>query len=239
MKRFSSWAISVMAMGLFVTPVKAQTGNVQGIHVETVVCFNRTTGVTAPGTLSSVNDTGEFDCSGVGPGEIGILLLGQGEPASPCGGSPVAESELNDDLQQAQDIGILSEECNLTVTGNIHTGYDDFDNQNPNRDMDVFVFALDGVSQLRLTMQLTSASEWSYGVFDAATNERLQCQPGAEGIECVVPVQTTSVFVRVGAQNSTDYTLTISGGANGGSQPFGTSAHGIRRLTARQLWSVR
>jgi hypothetical protein len=226
MKRVNGLAAAVVAMGLFVTAANAQTGSVQGMQLETVVCFNRTTGQTAPGTASSM---GQFDCSAVGSGEIGILLLGAGGDGTPC--DTVTETEPNDD--QPQNIGTLSAACSLTVTGSVPTGYDDFNNPNPNADWDYYAFAPDGVSQLRLDVMIESDFAW--GVLDAATNQWLQCQD----LTCVIPAQTTGVVVVLCAQRPSDYTLTISGGAGIGSQSFGASTHGKSGVKARQIRSLR
>jgi hypothetical protein len=232
MKRISSLAISVMAMGLLVAPVKAQTGNVQGLRLNSLVCFNRTTGETAP--VTRFDDVGEFDCSSLSAGpneEVGVLLLGVAGGVGGC----VLE-EIESDSPQPQDIGILGQECaTVTVTGDVHTGYDDFSNSNPNADWDLYALTLAGVSQLRLDVQLTPEGEFAWGVVDADTEESLQCQE----LTCIVPAQTTRVIVIIGAQSPADYSLTISGGTSGGSQPFGALAHGMQSLNARQLRNIR
>jgi len=239
MKRLSVLAASVIAMGLYTMPARALTGNVQDLMLDKVMCLNTTTGASTVGTFSG---NGEFDCGGLPVGadeEMSIVLLGTSNTGPAGCGNPVAEQEPNNP-PQPQDVGTLSPDCSISVTGNISIGYDDFSKQNPNADWDIYGFALQGVIELHVEVDIPSQGEYAVGVRDAVTMQYLQCQFTSDFTDyiCAIPAQTTRVLVGVSAQKPTDYMLTISG-TGLLDLPSGLSAQSMQGSRAPQLHNAR
>src|SRR5690606_10385451 len=123
-KRVRHLALSVVVSGLVALPAIAQT-----LSFDAVTCLNHSTGQAVVGSLQS----GGIDCSGLQtqPGDpVGVVLSGVADGSGGGGGStscnpsqPISEQEPND-WPEVNEVGDLSGGGCVTISGNIHTGYD-------------------------------------------------------------------------------------------------------------------
>jgi hypothetical protein len=174
------------------------------MHVETVVCFNRTTGETAPGTVSSGNGMAQFECDAAGVGEMGILLLGEGTgdatgPGPKC--TTITEQEPNN--KEWQELGTLPAGGCVTVQGRIEI----------KKDVDSYLLLLARSGQLRLT---ATSADGPLGlvIWDARTGEDLafQCQENT----CEVTAPTDAIGRAFSAEQRNSYTIKIAAGGGTG-----------------------
>jgi hypothetical protein len=218
-KRVRHLALSVVVSGLVALPAMAQT-----FSFDAVTCLNHSTGQAVVGSLQS----GGIDCSGLQtqPGDpVGVVLNGVADGSGGGGGpvscdqsQPISEQEPND-WPEVNEVGDLSGGGCVTISGNIHTGYDNPQQPNPQRDADNFVVFVAPQGSYGMTLSGGAIA----GVFDGRSGEFLtECQGS-----CTLQAPSDVLVVEVLAQQPTAYTLQIA--SDSGSQPIAPRADSLSR----------
>jgi hypothetical protein len=222
-KRVRHLALSVVASGLVTFPAVAQT-----FSFDAVTCLNHSTGQAVVGSLQS----GGIDCSGLQTqlgDPIGVVLNGVADGGSGGGGGgstscdqsqPISEQEPND-WPEVNEVGDLSGGGCVTISGNIHTGYDNPQQPNPERDADNYVVYVAQQGSYGMTLSGGAIA----GVFDGRSGEFLtECQGS-----CTLQAPSDVLVVEVLAQQPTAYTLQIA--SDNGGQPSAPGADSLTRQT--------
>jgi len=125
----------------------------------------------------------------------------------------VPEQEPND--EQLQMVGIVDPETCLTVSGTISTGYDDFDQPNPEADIDGFVFQVPPGTHFQVTYgSIDQTDEFRYQWVDLQSNTKIEMQCGEwqeDGtVQCEGISPSDTLGTIFGARLPEDYTLTVA-----------------------------
>jgi hypothetical protein len=236
--RLHTFALSMLMTGLSVMPVGAFSGQIDSGVLETVTCINHDTGEAAPGTVSATG----FDCQALPsqPGEvIGVVLSGTTDgngPPPPDGCQPSqTEMEPNNEMNQAQELGMVQGDCRISVTGQTTVGYgSDANNPAPNTDVDWYVVDMSQASQPMVAF-LNFEGGLSFYAKDFDTGQDLDMQSTDAG--WMISGQPSRVAIGVLTDVAKAYTLQFSDGASNLGDPSvsqsSASDNRIQRLQQR------
>lgn len=237
--RLHTFALSMLMTGLSVMPVGAFSGQITSGSLETVTCINHDTGEAAPGTVSATG----FDCQALPsqPGDfIGVVLSGTtggggNEPPPPVGCEPSqTEMEPNNQMNQAQDLGMVQGDCGISVTGQTAVGYgSDANNPASNTDVDWYVVDMSQASQPMV--DFPNVDSLSFYAKDFDTGQDLDMQPSDAG--WIISGQPSRVAIGILTDVAKAYTVQFSDGASNVGDPSlsqsSASKQRIQRLQQR------
>ena len=209
-----TFALSMLMTGLSVMPVGAFSGQITSGSLETVTCINHDTGEAAPGTVSATG----FDCHALPsqPGDfIGVVLSGtmDGNPPPPPNGCEPSQTEMepNNQMNQAQDLGMVQGDCGISVTGKTAVGYGS-DANNPAPNTDVYWYVVDISQALQPMVDFLNVDSLSFYAKDFDTGQDLDMQSTDAG--WMISGRPSRVAIGILTDVAKAYTVQFSDGAS-------------------------
>jgi hypothetical protein len=142
------------------------------------------------------------------------------QPPPPGSGCPniVSEQEPNS-IDQPQDVGIVDQANCLTLSASITTGYDNFDQPNPNADIDAFVLQVAAGSSFQVSYEgIDQTDEFMTLWVDLQSGELLEmvCSEGqADGtLQCEGFSPSGILGTAFASRLPEDYSMTVTLGGS-------------------------
>ena len=205
-KRYRNLALSVVFSGLFALPAGAQQ-----FSFDAVTCLNHNTGQAVAGSLQGDSP----DCSALQTergDRVSFVLNGVANGTIRVECDEVSEQEPND-FPDVNEVDLSAGGC-VIISGDIHTGFGNPAQPNPNLDFDDYLVFV--APQVAYGIELSGSA--IAGIFDARSGEFLtECQGG-----CTLQAPSDMLIVEVVAPQATAYTLQL--GSDDGAQVRGLQA---------------
>jgi hypothetical protein len=125
----------------------------------------------------------------------------------------IMEQEPNS-FDQPQTAGMIDQGSCLTVSGSITTGYDNFDQHNPNADIDAFAIQVPAGASFQVTFgSLDQTDEFLYAFLDLQSGNTVEVQCGdwqADGtLQCEGMSPSSDLVAAFGSRVPEDYTISV------------------------------
>jgi len=160
------------------------------------------------------------------------------QPPSPSSGCPnvVSEQEPND-FDQPQEVGIVDQASCLTLSASITTGYDDFDQPNPNADIDAFVFQVPAGSSFQVIYEsLDQTDEFMTLWVDLQSGDPVDmvCSEGQEDgtVQCEGFSPSGILGTGFASRLPEDYSMTVTSGGSPSPNPAPGPGIGLSRSSS-------
>jgi hypothetical protein len=146
-----------------------------------------------------------------------LLLAGAlALPALACNPNcqSVMEQEPNS-FDQPQTAGMIDQGSCLTLSGSITTGYDDFDQLNPNADIDAFAIEVPAGASFQVIFgSIDQTDEIAHGFWDLQSGNLIEVQCGdfqADGtLQCEGMSPSSDLVAVFASRLPEDYTISIT-----------------------------